>query len=304
MSMKTKDILLAAGGASLWGGSGAAAQQLFMTHAVTTEWLVAVRLLGAGLLLLIWGLIKSSKQINEIIHDRKNMAMVLAFAIFGVMNSQLSYFFAIKYSNAPTATVLQYLQPVLIVLWMAFGQKIRPRRVDGISIVVALMGTFLLVTGGRLDTLTLTPIALAWGLWSAVAATLYTLLPSGLLKKYDAMVVCGLAMFVSGIIMLPWFLTMEQPHLSLFNIVLVIYIVVFGTMFAYTLFLQSIRYIAPSVTGILSAFEPLIATILAVTLLGTKLSTAAIIGSLLIVLTTVIQAVPFNVIWRRFRRVK
>ena len=92
--------------------------------------------------------------------------------------------------------------------------------------------------------------------------------------------------------------------LSLFNIVLVIYIVVFGTMFAYTLFLQSIRYIAPSVTGILSAFEPLIATILAVTLLGTKLSTAAIIGSLLIVLTTVIQAVPFNVIWRRFRRVK
>lgn len=280
MSMKTKGILLAAGGASLWGGSGAAAQQLFMTHAVTTEWLVAVRLLGAGLLLLIWGLIKSSKQINEIIHDRKNMAMVLAFAIFGVMNSQLSYFLAIKYSNAPTATVLQYLQPVLIVLWMAFGQKIRPRRVDGIS------------------------IALAWGLWSAVAATLYTLLPSGLLKKYDAMVVCGLAMFVSGIIMLPWFLTMEQPHLSLFNIVLVIYIVVFGTMFAYTLFLQSIRYIAPSVTGILSAFEPLIATILAVTLLGTKLSTAAIIGSLLIVLTTVIQAVPFNVIWRRFRRVK
>lgn len=66
---------------------------------------------------------------------------------------------------------------------MAFGQKIRPRRVDGISIVVALMGTFLLVTGGRLDTLTLTPIALAWGLWSAVAATLYTLLPSGLLKN-------------------------------------------------------------------------------------------------------------------------
>ena len=95
MSMKTKGILLAAGGASLWGGSGAAAQQLFMTHAVTTEWLVAVRLLGAGLLLLIWGLIKSSKQIDEIIHDRKNMAMVLAFAIFGVMNSQLSYFFAL-----------------------------------------------------------------------------------------------------------------------------------------------------------------------------------------------------------------
>lgn len=68
-------------------------------------------------------------------------------------------------------------------------------------------------------------------------------------------------------------------------------------MFSYTLFLQSIRYVAPSVTGILSAFEPLVATILAVTLLGTRLTAAAIFGSLLILLTTVMQSIPLNKIF-------
>lgn len=65
-------------------------------------------------------------------------------------------------------------------------------------------------------------------------------------------------------------------------------------MFSYTMFLQSIRYISPSATGILSAFEPLVATLLAVTLLGTRLTLAAIVGSLLILFTTVLQAIPIQ----------
>ena len=59
-------------------------------------------------------------------------------------------------------------------------------------------------------------------------------------------------------------------------------------------FLQSIRYISPAATGILSAFEPLVATLLAVTLLGTCLTLAAVCGSLLILLTTFLQAIPFQ----------
>lgn len=48
MNRQTKGVLLAAGGASLWGGSGAAAQYLFSTTNISTTWLVAVRLITAG----------------------------------------------------------------------------------------------------------------------------------------------------------------------------------------------------------------------------------------------------------------
>lgn len=158
----------------------------------------------------------------------------------------------------------------------------------------------MLVTGGHLGTLALTPAAIFWGLWCAVAAALYTLLPRPLLAKFDALAVCGLAMLLSGIGMLPEIIIHRLPSLSLMGWLLVAYIVVFGTMFSYTMFLQSMRYISPAVTGILSAFEPLVATFLAVTLLGTRLTGAAIVGSLLILLTTLLQSIPSNYYQRIF----
>ena len=165
MNRQTKGVLLAAGGASLWGGSGAAAQYLFSTTDISTTWLVAVRLITAGILLTAISLAHAPQQVRALTHQRRNVGYLLAFAVLGMMNSQLSYFLAVKYSNAPTATVIQYLQPVIIIVWLAFAQRQWPRRIDCISIVIALIGTFYLVTGGRLNTLTLTPVALFWGLW-------------------------------------------------------------------------------------------------------------------------------------------
>lgn len=294
MSRQSKGILLAAGGASLWGISGAAAQYLFSTTTISNTWLVGVRLLSAGILLTLWDLAKYPQELKKVVSNRTNLKSLFLFAILGMMNSQLTYFLAIKYSNAPTATVIQYLQPVFIIIWLAITNRHWPRRIDCISIVIALVGTFFLATGGHLNRLSLTPPALFWGLWCAVAAALYTLLPRPLLKQFDALVVCGLAMLISGLLLSPWLIATPLPHLTLWAWFLVAYIVIGGTMFAYTLFLQSIRYISPAVTGILSAFEPLVATLLSVTLLGTRLTWAAILGSLLILLTTFLQAIPFQ----------
>lgn len=304
MTKQTKGILLAAGGASLWGGSGAAAQYLFSNTNISTSWLVAVRLLVAGIMLTGWSLWRQPRQVHAIITSRYNLVTLLVFALAGMMNSQLTYFLAVKYSNAPTATVIQYLQPVIIIIWLALAQRKWPQRIDGISIVIALIGTFYLVTGGHLNTLTLTPIALFWGIWCAFAAAFYTMLPRPLLQQFDALTVCGLAMLISGIVLIPCLITNPLPQLSAWQWLLIIYIVVGGTMFSYTMFLQSIRYISPAVTGILSAFEPLVATLLAVTLLGTRLTLAAICGSLLILLTTVLQAIPLNRLLKILRRNK
>lgn len=120
---------------------------------------------------------RAPRQVAALSHRRRNLGYLLAFAILGMLNSQLTYFLAVKFSNAPTATVIQYLQPVIIIVWLALSQCQWPRRIDCISIVIALVGTFYLVTGGHLNTLTLTPVALFWGLWCAGAAALYTLLP-------------------------------------------------------------------------------------------------------------------------------
>ncbi|GAY72068.1 drug/metabolite transporter (DMT) superfamily [Lentilactobacillus kosonis] len=67
-------------------------------------------------------------------------------------------------------------------------------------------------------------------------------------------------------------------------------IVVVGTVFTYFFYLSSLKYISATTTGMLGAFEPLTATILAVTVLGTPLTPAELTGGILILLTTFIQA--------------
>ena len=81
---------------------------------------------------------------------------------------------------------------------------------------------------------------------------------------------------------------------------LVPYLVRVDTMFSYTIVLLSICSISPAVMEILSAFEPLVATFFAVTLLGTRLTGAAVVGSLLILLTTLLQSIPSNYYQRIF----
>ncbi|MEK1414866.1 EamA family transporter [Limosilactobacillus fermentum] len=294
MTKKSKGLWMAIIGASFWGGSGAAAQYLFANTSMTAIWLVTVRLLFGGGIMLLIGLARHRDQIKAILSNKRDIAILVIFAFLGNFNSQLTYMLAVQASNASTATVIQYLSPVLIILWLAFRNREWPRRIDVISIIFALVGTFLLVTGGRLDALTITPNALMWGSSAALAASIYTLAPRSLLARYDTITVCGMAMFLGGLCISPNLFLTPVPHFTGLEWLGLIYIVVFGTMMAYTFFLGSVKYISPALTGMLSAFEPLVATFLTVTLLGTKLTSITLLGSFLIIFGILIESIPFK----------
>lgn len=294
MTKKSKGLWMAIIGASFWGGSGAAAQYLFANTSMTAIWLVTVRLLFGGGIMLLIGLARHRDQIKAILSNKRDIAILVIFAFLGNFNSQLTYMLAVQASNASTATVIQYLSPVLIILWLAFRNREWPRRIDVISIIFALVGTFLLVTGGRLDALTITPNALMWGSSAALAASIYTLAPRSLLARYDTITVCGMAMFLGGLCISPNLFLTPAPHFTGLEWLDLIYIVVFGTMMAYTFFLGSVKYISPALTGMLSAFEPLVATFLTVTLLGTKLTSITLLGSFLIIFGILIESIPFK----------
>ncbi|MDR4288253.1 permease, partial [Bacillus thuringiensis] len=68
-----------------------------------------------------------------------------------------------------------------------------PRRIDLISIFVAVGGTFILATGGRFDQLALSPMACLWGLIAAISEAINTVMPGSLFKKYGTIPVVGTA---------------------------------------------------------------------------------------------------------------
>ena len=110
-SARRRGILLALTGAVLWGGSGVAGQYVLQDCAFSTEWLVGVRLILSGALLLLIDFAAYRQDLLTVFRERRDCLETIAFAVLGMLGVQYTYFATIKFSNAATGTILQYLQP-------------------------------------------------------------------------------------------------------------------------------------------------------------------------------------------------
>lgn len=287
---KRLGMIFAIVGTMLWGISGTVAQGL-LQNGVAAQWLVCVRMIFAGAILVIWSFLTIDRKIWTDVFSKNNFMALVIFSIFGMIPSQFTYFKAIEAGNASTATILQFLGPLFIIIYLAFSTKILPRRIDVISIIVSILGIFLLVTDGNINKLTLSPTALFWGIMAGISQASYTLLPRELLKKFDARAISGLSMIVGGVVLLPFSISQHAPAFTQKNIAALIYIIIFGTMFAYLLYLMSLKFIPPETTGMLSAFEPFTATILTILVFHVHFGFFELLGGLLILSTTFLQSI-------------
>ena len=114
--------------AVFWGFSGTCAQYIFDNFDADPTYLTAVRLLAAGLILVIIGLFTDRKNMISIWTDRTSALRLIIFSVTGFLFCQLTYMKAISYSNSGTATILQYLGPVLIMIVSCFLARKLPKR--------------------------------------------------------------------------------------------------------------------------------------------------------------------------------
>jgi drug/metabolite transporter (DMT)-like permease len=279
-------VLLAA---TLWGVSGTVAQYLFQGKGFTAGWLTVVRLLAAGVLMLLLSFPKNKESIWKIWSNAKDRSYLLLFGILGMLGVQYTYFAAIELSNAATATILQYLGPVVILVYLVIRAKRSPTNKELVVILLALTGTFLLVTNGTINSLTLSRGGLFWGLTSAIALAFYTLQPSQLIKKWGTMVVVGWGMLIGGIgfsfVHAPW-----DIHVSweVSSILATVFIIIFGTLIPFYCYLESLNYISPSETSTIACAEPLSAALLSIIWLHVTFGWVQWIGTLLIIITIIL----------------
>lgn len=289
--MRRHGILLVLIAAISWGASGTVTQFLFHTQHLSPEWLVTVRMLLSGTLILLPQACQNIRDIFAIWQSPDSRRQLLIFAIFGMMLMQYSYFVAIDAGNAATATILQYLAPSMIALYGIVRARILPTMVQAISIVLAMIGTFLLVTKGDISTLTLSPKAVSWGIFSAGTLAFYTVYPSYHLIRWPSPILLGWAMIIGGTAMIPfgqpWHFVGEASLVSLAGI---LFIIIFGTICPFYCFLESIKYITPQESGTLASSEALIVVLFSITFLATPFTLFDWIGGAFIVLTVILLA--------------
>lgn len=288
---RAKGILLVAIGTALWGISGTVAQFLFEQKDFNAEWLVVVRLLSSGILLLLFGLLKEDTSVIGIWKLKTDRLKLLSFGVLGMLGVQYTYFSTIAHSNAATATILQYLSPVVITCYLALQSKKLPSRKELIGILLAMLGTFLIITSGNVHSLAISKAALFWGITSAFASALYTLQPISLLKKFTSIAVIGWGMLIGGIL----FCLVHAPwdFIGIFDfkaLLGTLFVILFGTIAAFCCYIESLNYLVPTEASILGCIEPLSAAFLSVFWLHVHFSIFEFIGTACIIATVTLLA--------------
>lgn len=263
MSNSLKGTLLTVVAGIAWGLSGTSGQYL-MANGISALVLTNLRLLIAGGILMLLAYATSKDKMMAFLTDRKSLLSLLIFALIGLFLNQFAYLTAIQETNAGTATVLQYVCPVGILIYSCIKDKVAPTLGEIISIIFAIGGTFLIATHGQLDQLSMTPAGLFWGLFSALTYALYIILPIALIKKWGSSLVIGMGMVIAGLVALP-FTGVLQANIptSLDFLLAFAGIILIGTVFAYTAFLKGASLIGPVKSSLLASIEPISAVFFA-----------------------------------------
>ena len=273
-------------GGTFWGLNGTVSKWLMEAYAIDPLWLVCLRELTACWLFLAAAAATSRgrEQLAGVWRHPRDLLAILGVSLGAILFSQVAYLEAIDWTNSATATIMQSLGMVLVLVYVCVKMSRRPRRRELLGVALALVGTYLVATGGNPGQLSLPPEGLLWGLACAAAAACLSILPARPMARWGNFTVNGLAFLASGVILSvayrPW---EHMPALDGVAVAVLALCVVVGTFGAYALYLQGVKDAGSMRASLLGTIEPVTATVATVVWLGTPFAPAEIVGFALII---------------------
>ena len=281
-------ILIALLSSAVFGLSGSFAKSL-MEAGWTPATAVAFRMGGAALVLLVPALIALHGRWYQV---RQNWKTIGLFGLVGVAGCQFFYFNAVERLSVGVALLLEFLAPVLMVLWMWFRGRRRPGTATILGAAAAVVGLVLVLDLG--GDLRVDPLGVAWGLAAAVCLAMYffitakqndTLPPlvlttGGLLVGAGTMLLLGLTGLLptgfstADVELAGWVTRWWVPLIGL---------VLLSTVLAYVTGIIAARALGPRIASFVSLTEVLFAVLWAWLLLSELPRTIQLLGGALIV---------------------
>lgn len=284
-------IILTLLGATLWGVSGTSVQFIGNFRNMNLEWLLTMRLITAGLLTVLYGWIRQGNVIFNVFRNWRDTLGLVIFGVFGMALCQYTYFRSIVIAGAGIATVLQYLAPSMIIIYLLVRYGKRPSTGEIISVILALAGTICLMGNNGFSFESFRSDVLFWGLLSAVGVAVYSVSPVRLVATYGTIPIVGFGMLLSGLVAAVLF---HQPYScatwDVWTVVGCFNVVFLGTIVSFNAYLEGVKRIGAVSGSILSSIEPISAAFFGWALLGNQFNLVGILGMAMIITTVIIIA--------------
>jgi drug/metabolite transporter, DME family len=268
--------------ASIWGTIGVVIQAIYNTDTTTSLFINLARLLIATPVLLAIGWRVMGSAMFRI-QRRDALVMVIQGVLLAL--SHAAYFSGIRYAGVSVTTLLTVcLSPLIVsVLSVLFRLDVFTKRM-GVAMVLALVGAGLLV-GWHTPSDSQTNLGLGM-LFSVMAALSYggsLLCGRFLANDYPSIQVTAISFSAGTVLLL--ILNVLNGMVTVHTAqgwLLVAYLGLVPTAFAYWLFQVGLRSVSATSASIITLLEPFVATILAWMLFGETLAVTGIIGAALL----------------------
>ena len=281
-----------------WASSGVAVQDFFSRSTKSPMELTNIRMCAAGFLMLII-LFLRGKFLKSFVRLKMKPHLLIHLALYGfigVVMVQFTYFQAISIGGAAATTVILSATPAMVVIWDSIYKKKFPRRAEILAVIFAMLGVFLLVTGGNPTKLLVPLPCILWSLSSGAVFAFSMIFGKHLFaEKIDPMFMTSVGMFFGG---LTTFLMIEDRSWAgflkaevFFNVA---WIIIFGTAIAFLIFNAGLKFLTAEEAAITSTTEPASSVVISYFVFGTAFGLIESVGIILVLLAIISPVILKN----------
>lgn len=265
-----------------WGGSASLAKYLFTTRFDTV--IISQTRTTLSFILLAGFFLMVNRSVFRIhLSDLHRFALI---GVIGVAVTNYAYYFTVQESTVATAILIQYTAPALVTLYaVVVSKEERFNGVKMVSLVLALAGCYLAVSGGSGRDLSLKGWSLLSGLTSSVCYAYMLLAGKSILRKYSVWTMLIYAFGFAGILWLffnpPWAIATKGYTWDDWGILWLFAIV--SILIPHGMFSLSLKLLEASTVAIATTLEPVIAIVVAYFALGETLNSVQMLGGVSVI---------------------
>jgi drug/metabolite transporter (DMT)-like permease len=222
-------------------------------------------------------------------YSLSDLANFMVMGFLGVFLYTFCLFEAINRLSAHEAFILNYLWPILVLVFSVifFKETLTMKKILGI--IFSFSGVLVLFTKGNIQTVNLNDlIGTGYAIAGAIAYALYSVI--GKHQEYDKYVSTMFNYLFAAFFTLPFLLSsFTLPSLSILQWSALLWLGIFANGFAFVFWFQALRHGDTSQVTNLIYFTPFISLVYSYFILGEEILITAFAGLLLIVFGIVIQ---------------
>lgn len=287
MSRNLAMILVALSGVC-WASSGVSAQDFFRHSAKLPLELTNVRMCLAGFLMLAILFLRGKFKWSAVRLNRKPKLWLylLIYGIIGIVMVQFTYFQAISIGGAAATTVILSATPAMVVIWESLYNRKFPAPIEIAAVILAIVGVFLLVTGGDTSKI-LVPLGCVFWSLSSGAAFVFSMIFGKVLfaERIAPAFMTSVGMFVGGLLTFALIDEIDWAPFfvpdAIFNVA---WIVIFGTVIAFWIFNAGLKFLTAEEAALTELAEPVAAVVISYFVFGTAFGLVESFGMILVML--------------------